>query len=329
MNGARASAAGGWPGADPALAIRTVLGELGEDHGLPFLPQLDDRGAPASLLGRGVALLVDLGVDLQPAGWRLTDAPGIDHRRAVSVLRQDLDQLEEQAQDWSGELLLPLPGPLTLAASVERPRGDRILADHGARRELGESYAEGIADLLVELRRRLPAVRVQVQLEETVLAAVLAGSIRTASGFSRHRSVEPAEASGALQRISDLSTGTGAPAPWVLSRGDLDLELVLGSGAGGVVLPADATSSRLDRVAAALESGAVVGLLLEVGPGAGHDGLARRALSVLQPLELGPAIADQVLLSTAGLSELSAAEAVQSVRSLRRAAGIVTDELAR
>ena len=43
------------------------------------------------MTGRGLAVVAGLGADLQPAGWRLTDAPGIDHRRARSLLAQDRD----------------------------------------------------------------------------------------------------------------------------------------------------------------------------------------------------------------------------------------------
>ena len=54
------------------------------------------------MTGRAIAMIAELGFDLQPAGWRLTDRPGIDHRRARSLLAQDLDGLEEQAQGVRG-----------------------------------------------------------------------------------------------------------------------------------------------------------------------------------------------------------------------------------
>ena len=47
------------------------------------------------------------------------------------------------------------PGPWTLAASVEKPRGDKVLADHGARRELAQALAEGVGDHLADVRRRV------------------------------------------------------------------------------------------------------------------------------------------------------------------------------
>ncbi|MDQ4085535.1 MAG: methionine synthase, partial [Actinomycetota bacterium] len=137
-----ATGVGSMPGEDLAEAVRVVLGELTD---LAHLPELPGRGAAASMTGRAVAVLADLGADLQPAGWRLTDAPGRDQRRARSLLAQDLDVLEEQAQGYQGAFKVQVAGPWTLAATVERPRGDRLLADHGARRELAQSLAEGVA----------------------------------------------------------------------------------------------------------------------------------------------------------------------------------------
>ena len=196
-----ASGVGSWPGTDAedyAEAVRLVLGEAPD---LPYLPELPGRGAGAAMTGRTLAMIGDLGFDLQPAGWRLTDRPGIDLRRARSLLAQDLDQLEDLAQDFHGVLKVQLAGPWTLAATVERPRGDKLLADHGARRELAQALAEGVAAHLADVRRRVAAAHVVVQVDEPALAAVLAGAIPTASGFGRHRVVHPPEASEALAEV--------------------------------------------------------------------------------------------------------------------------------
>ena len=40
----------------------------------PTSPRCPGRGAPAAMIGRTLATVTDLGFDLQPAGWRLTDA---------------------------------------------------------------------------------------------------------------------------------------------------------------------------------------------------------------------------------------------------------------
>ena len=81
-----ASGVGSHPGDDQHAydeALRLVLGELA-GSGIPYVPEVPDRGATAHMVGRSLALLDSLGADLQPAGWRLTGSstPGLDQRRA-------------------------------------------------------------------------------------------------------------------------------------------------------------------------------------------------------------------------------------------------------
>ena len=54
------------------------------------------------MIGRTAALLVDLAVDLTPAGWRLVPRPGLDLRRAREFLARDLDALHEAAAAGPG-----------------------------------------------------------------------------------------------------------------------------------------------------------------------------------------------------------------------------------
>ena len=130
-----ASGVGSHPGDDQRdfdEAVRLVLGELGSGGGLPYLPELPGRGAPASMTGRALAVMAELGADLQPAGWRLTDAPGIDHRRARSLLAQDLDGLEEQAQEYAGAS--QGPGRRTVDPGSDRRAAARRQGACGLRR---------------------------------------------------------------------------------------------------------------------------------------------------------------------------------------------------
>lgn len=257
-----ASGVGSHPGDDQRdfdEAVRLVLGELPD---LPYLPELPGRGAPASMTGRALAVMAELGADLQPAGWRLTDAPGIDHRRARSLLAQDLDGLEGQAQGYDGAFKVQVAGPWTLAATVERPRGDKVLADSGARRELAQALAEGLTVHVADLRRRLPGGhRMVVQVDEPALTAVLAGAVPTASGFGRHRTVHPPEASQALGWVLDAISGAGAE-PWVHScAAGAPLDLLRGAGAAGLSVDHAQLSARdHDELAAALEAGETVAL---------------------------------------------------------------------
>nr|MBA2560823.1 methionine synthase [Propionibacteriales bacterium] len=84
----RATGIGSMPGEDFGDSMHTVLGEVGD---LPHVVELPDRGVAAGMVGRTLGMVTGLGADLQPAGWRLTDAPGVDQRRARSLLAQDLD----------------------------------------------------------------------------------------------------------------------------------------------------------------------------------------------------------------------------------------------
>ena len=58
---------------------------------------------------------------------------------------------------YTGPFKIQVAGPWTLAATVEKPRGDKVLTDHGARRELAQALAEGAAR--PRRRRAAPAAR--------------------------------------------------------------------------------------------------------------------------------------------------------------------------
>lgn len=256
-----ATGVGSMPGTDIAEAVRVVLGEL---PALPHLPELPARGVGAAMTGRALAM-VDLDADLQPAGWRLTGTAGgqgRDQRRARSQFAQDLDALEELAQDHVGAFKVQIAGPWTLAATVERPRGDRLLADHGARRELAEALADSVPEHIRDVRRRLPGVeRLIVQIDEPALAAVVAGSIPTASRYGRHRSVDLPEASGLLEMVLGAVDRAGAE-PWVHSCAPgTPWGLVRGAGARGLSVDLGLMSpADHDVLATAVEAGETVAL---------------------------------------------------------------------
>ncbi|RRD47910.1 hypothetical protein [Tessaracoccus sp. OH4464_COT-324] len=189
------TAAGSVPGTDFRGALSTMLEALPERLPLPELPA---RGPESQIIGRALGLVDGLCFDLQPAGWRLTQHSDASHRRAKSVWRRDLDDLEELLQEFSGVLKVGVAGPWTLSATVERPAGDKLLADHGARREVTGALREAVVELRRELSRRVPLARVEVQLDEPALVGVRLGRIATSSGFSRHRTVGDEELAAAL-----------------------------------------------------------------------------------------------------------------------------------
>jgi methionine synthase II (cobalamin-independent) len=254
-----ATGIGSHPGDDSAAhaeAVRVVLGELG----LPYLPEVPGRGPGATMTGRALALLPNLGADLQPAGWRLTGgtaaAGGVDQRRARSLLAQDLDTLEERAPGLAGPLKVQVAGPWTLAATVERPRGDRVLADHGARRDLAQDLAAGVAAHVADVRRRVPGAAVVVQVDEPALPAVLAGQVPTASGFHRHRAVDAPAAAPALEWVLAAAHEAGADTVVHCCAGGPPVDLLLRCGAGGVAVDLEALGAAgLDDVAETMASG--------------------------------------------------------------------------
>jgi methionine synthase II (cobalamin-independent) len=320
-----ATGVGSWPGnaaEEYAEAVRVVLGEAPD---LPYLPELPGRGPHADMIGRTLATIAELGFDLQPAGWRLTDASGVDHRRARSLLAQDLDQLEEQTQNFHGVLKVQVTGPWTLATTVEKPRGDKVLADHGARRDLAQALAEGVAAHLADVRRRVDAEHVVVQIDEPALASVLAAAVPTASGFGRHRAVHQAEASAALAWLFERA-GTE---PWVHSCAPgTPWALLRGAGARG--LSGDLSlldAEDLDAFAEALDAGERVAL--GVAPGVDPDAeptekaVTERVLRTLDVLGLDPdGVSDLLVLTPscglAGASPTWARRASDLCRTVAR-----------
>jgi len=326
-----ATGVGSYPGEDMHEAIRVVLGELPADrHGLPHLPELPARGAVATMTGRALGLVAELGADLQPAGWRLTGGgSGVDQRRARSLLAQDLDAMEELTQGWRGTFKVQVAGPWTLAATVERPRGDKVLADVGARRELAQALAEGVRDHVVDVRRRLPGLeRLIVQVDEPALPAVLGGRVPTASGFHRHRSVDLPEASAALEWVLGAVAQQGTEA-WVHSCAPgTPVGLLRGAGAQGLSVDlAQLSAADHDALAETLDAGGTValGVLPALDPPVEPTDaqVTESALRWLDMLGLDPAEAgDRLVLTPAcGLAGASPAWARRALGLLRTAAG--------
>jgi methionine synthase II (cobalamin-independent) len=199
-----ATGVGSLPGTDPVEALRVVTGELPE---FAHLPELPGRGPGADLVGRSAALLVDLAVELTPAGWRLVPRPGTDQRRARELLARDLDALSDVAEDYTGPFKVQAAGPWTLAAGLERTRGDRAVVDPGARRDLAQSLTEGLAAHVAAVSARVPGARVVVQLDEPSLPAVLVGALPTASGWGKLPAVEAPVVEQELATVVDALPG--------------------------------------------------------------------------------------------------------------------------
>ncbi len=197
---ATGSGVGSWPGTSARRAAEVVVGELA--GALAHIVELPARGIGADLVGRGGALLVDVAIDVNPRGYRLVSRPGAVTRRAVSLLGEDADALEEAWDDaglrGSGRpVKLQAPGPVTLAAELELVNGHRAITDPGATRDLAASLAEGIAGHCHDLSRRLDSP-VVVQFDEPSLAAAVGGRLAGVTALEPVPAIDEAAATGLL-----------------------------------------------------------------------------------------------------------------------------------
>lgn len=314
---------GSLPGEDIREAVQYVFDELP----LPFLPELPARPY-GDMISRAVGLLDELGTDLQPAGWRLTGGgrSGLDQRRARSLFEQDLDALEEYAGEHEGPVKIQLTGPWTLAATIERPRGDKVLADHGARRDLADALTASLDRVLADLRRRVPRAQLVVQLDEPGLPVVLSGGVPTASGWGRHRMVDEPGAIDLLRRPLDVVGDLDS----VLHCCARNAPVALLRKAGATAVSVDLTRTdhaTWDDIATVIEGGGT--LYAGVVPTRGELPRPDQTASVLTKrwLELGlPAeqLADVVITPTCGLAGATATGARAALALCRR----TTEEVA-
>ncbi|MFJ3925864.1 methionine synthase [Streptomyces sp. NPDC090022] len=216
-----ATGVGSLPGGDAREAAKVVTGTF-EDF--PYLPELPARGPGADMIGRSLGLLVDMYAHVEPSGWRISDRPGRDTKRARSWLGEDLDALEEFTQGYEGKLKVQAVGPWTLAAALELRGGEALLQDPGACRDLAGSLAEGLRAHLADVRKRIPGAEVVLQFDEPSLTAVLSGRVRTASGYRTYRAVDRQVVEAALRELfavhdGDVIVHSCAPAvPFALLR---------------------------------------------------------------------------------------------------------------
>ncbi|KOU22839.1 methionine synthase [Streptomyces sp. WM6372] len=201
---AGATGVGSLPGGDAREAAKTATGSF-EDF--PYLPELPARGPGADMIGRSLGMLVEMYAHVEPSGWRISDRPGRDTRRARSWLGEDLDALEEFTQGYTGKLKVQAVGPWTLATALELHGGEAVLQDAGACRDLAGSLAEGLRDHLADVRRRIPGAEIVLQLDEPSLTAVLLGRVRSASKYRTYRAVDRQVVEGTLRELFAVHDG--------------------------------------------------------------------------------------------------------------------------
>ncbi len=280
---AAATGIGSWPGIEPRRAAEVIVGEL---HQLPYLPELPARGVGADMIGRAGALLVDIAIDTVPRGYRLTPRPGAVTRRAVSLLGEDIDALEEAWEKTGGPrpdraVKVQATGPITLAAELELSSGHRAITDSGALRDIASSLAEGLAVHRAEIARRLSAP-VVVQLDEPLLPAALAGRI---SGVTALNPVHPVDETLAITLYDDVVATVGTQVMLHSCATDLPWNVLQRSTIHAVSVDVSTLGdSGLDGLAEFVDAGrtAVLGLLPSVAPEArpSAEEVARAAAAV-------------------------------------------------
>ncbi len=78
------------------------------------------------------------------AAGRCPATSSSDQRRCRAMLRDDFDVLAERFSDYTGPLKVSLAGPYTLLACVDLVRGEAMVSDAGARRELVQAHAAAL-----------------------------------------------------------------------------------------------------------------------------------------------------------------------------------------
>jgi methionine synthase II (cobalamin-independent) len=254
---AAATGIGSWPGTSPHEAAEIVIGEL---HTLPHLVELPGRGVGADMIGRTGALLVDIGIDTVPRGYRIANGRSAVVRRAISLLDEDIDALEEAwekagLRGGSRTVKVQAPGPITLAAQLELPGGHRAITDAGALRDLAESLAEGMAAHRAQLQRRLDTP-VVVQFDEPSLPAALEGRL---TGVTSLTPVHPVDESIAIGLLDDCVALVGAEVAVHCCAAGLPWKALQRSGIHAVSVDVSTlTAADLDGLGDFIDSGRIV-----------------------------------------------------------------------
>lgn len=336
--GPRTSGVGSLPDVGSRDAVRQVrdllVGDVPDGFGIPYVPEQPARGPGADMIGRAGDLLVEMPVDLQPSGWRLTppgSARGRDLRRAQGFLQQDLDEVAEAYDGYVGPLKTQVCGPWTLAASLWLPRGERVVSDAGASRDLAQSLAAGVVGHVEHLRRLVPGADVVVQLDEPSLPAVLAGSIRSLSGMRRLHPVDEGRAGEVLRDVVDAVGASGASVTGHCCAPDAPIALLRRAGLDGVALDTTLVAEpQFDALGEAIDGGMTLwaGLVPTTSTERHPRGHVERFLAMWNRIGFGAAEFDRLVVTPAcGLATLPPKDALRIQRLAIEAATMLRESV--
>jgi methionine synthase II (cobalamin-independent) len=329
---ATASGTGSWPGTAARQAAEVVVGELGA--AMAHIVELPARGVGADIVGRAGALLVDMAIDTVPRGYRLAARPGAVTRRAISLLDEDVDALEE-AWEVAGlrgrgrPVKVQAPGPITLAAELELANGHRAITDRGAVGDIAASLAEGVAQHRAAVSRRLDTP-VVVQFDEPLLTAAVAGRLTGVTALSPVAPVDEALAIAMLDTCAGIAEADvvvhscAADLPWkVLQRSNSDAVSI----DAATIEAAD-----LDAIAEFIESGRAVllGVVSSTAPARrpSAEEVAGAVVAVTDRLGFGrSALRERIGVTPAcGLAAATPQWARTAIGLARRAAEALADD---
>lgn len=328
---ATATGVGSWPGTSAKEAAEVVVGEL---HRLPHLVELPARGLGADLIGRAGGLLIDIWIDTVPRGYRIASGRSSVTRRAVSLLEEDLDALEEaweRAGLRGGERTVKVqaPGPVTLAAQLELPGGHRAITDSGAVRDLTASLAEGVAAHRATLARRLESP-VVVQFDEPTLPAALAGRL---TGVTSLNPVHPVDEAVVTALLDECVQTVGGDVAVHCCASGIPWNLLQRSAVTAISVDVDTLSAGdLDGVGEFVDSGrtVVLGAVPAVAPSArpSAEQIAATVAAVTDRLGFARTVLrDRVGIAPAcGLAGATAAWARSAIELAQRAADGLADD---
>ncbi|HEY9305065.1 MAG TPA: methionine synthase [Mycobacterium sp.] len=329
---ATASGTGSWPGTTARQAAEVVVGELGA--AMAHIVELPARGVGADIVGRAGALLIDMAIDTVPRGYRLAARPGAVTRRAINLLDEDIDALEE-AWEIAGlrgsgrPVKVQAPGPITLAAELELANGHRAITDLGAVHDIAASLAEGVAEHRAAVARRLDTP-VVVQLDEPSLTAAVTGRLAGVTALSPVAPIDETLATTLLDTCvavagPDMSVHSCAAAlPWkALQRSNI---------AAISIDIARLEAADLDATAEFVESGRAI--MLGVVPAAAParrpsaEEVAAAVVAVIDRLGFGRlALRDRIGVTPAcGLAAATPQWARDAIELARRAAEAFADD---
>lgn len=240
------------PAAAAGTDIRHVLSRFSQELPAPHLsalPLMPARGLHATALARSAACLSELYSELTSYGWRIVPRPGADFLRAHALLIDDVDSLADvhgDAQEQgrpAAPVHVEVLGPLSLAAHLHLPHGEKVLIDHGARRDITDSLASGLTTHVQHLLRSVNPTALHVTLSEPDYAVVRSGEVSTVSGYRTIRSVSRDDSRQLIGTVIQALRDAGAHAVYLdtgspVKRDVLeDFRSTAGPQADGFVLP--------------------------------------------------------------------------------------------